>query len=244
MKQTVMTLTSRRRLTADVFELRFAGDASAVSRPGQFVNIRLPERFLRRPISVCDWEAGSLTLICRVLGAGTRELCGYEPGTEFDMLTGLGNGYDVDASPQRPVLIGGGVGVPPLYGLAKALLAKGITPVSALGFNTAAEQFYVEEFRALGCEVLLATADGSAGEKGLVTALVEKTDCDYCFCCGPTPMLKGVYGLPQLTGGQYSFEERMGCGFGACVGCTVRTTGGPRRVCADGPVFRKEEIVW
>lgn len=244
MKRTVMTLTSRRRLTADIVEMRFTGDTSAISRPGQFVNILLPERFLRRPISVCDWGEGTLTLICRVLGAGTRDLCESAPGTKFDMLTGLGNGYDVEQSPQRPVLIGGGVGVPPLYGLAKALRARGITPVAALGFQTAAARFYVEEFQELGCETLVATADGSAGEKGLVTALVERTGCDYCFCCGPTPMLKGVYALPQLTGGQYSFEERMGCGFGACVGCTIQTSSGPRRVCADGPVFRKEEIVW
>lgn len=244
MKQTTMTLTGRRRLTDDIFELRFEGDVSGITRPGQFVNILLPERFLRRPISVCDWGEGTLTLICRVLGAGTRELCESAPGTKFDILTGLGNGYDAEASPQNPILIGGGVGIPPLYGLAKALLVRGITPVAALGFNTKDALFYTEEFEALGCKVLLSTADGSAGEKGLVTALVEKTGCEYCFCCGPTPMLKGVYALSQLTGGQYSFEERMGCGFGACVGCTVHTRNGPRRVCADGPVFRKEEIVW
>lgn len=244
MKQTTMTLTERRNLAPGIYELRFSGDTTAISRPGQFVNIQLPERYLRRPISVCDWEEGTLTLICRVLGAGTRELCESEPGTKYDMLTGLGNGYDTEAAPANPILIGGGVGIPPLYGLAKALLAKGITPAAALGFNTAAEQFYVKEFQALGCQVLLSTVDGSAGEKGMVTALVGKTSCEYCFCCGPTPMLKGVYALPQLTGGQFSFEERMGCGFGACVGCTVQTSDGPRRVCTDGPVFRKEEIAW
>lgn len=244
MKQTVMILTHRRQLTDDIFELRFEGDSSAVTRPGQFVNILLPERFLRRPISVCDWGEGTLTLICRVLGGGTAGLCHSQTGCRFDMLTGLGNGYDTAASPSRPVLIGGGVGIPPLYGLAKALLAEGKRPVAALGFNSAADLFYVDEFRSLGCETLVATADGSAGVRGLVTDLAGTTGCDYAFCCGPTPMLRAVFALPQLSGGQFSFEERMGCGFGACVGCTVQTAGGPRRVCADGPVFRKEEIVW
>ncbi len=244
MKETRMTLKDRRRLAADVFELRFSGDTSAISRPGQFVDILLPERYLRRPISICDWADGSLTLICKTLGAGTMALCNSPAGTVFDMLTGLGNGYDITRYGKRPILIGGGVGVPPLYALAKALRAKGVELTVALGFNTSADCFYEEEFRALGCEVLVSTVDGSAGEKGFVTALVEKTDCDYGFCCGPTPMLKAVYALPQLRGGQFSLEEHMGCGFGACMGCTIATRDGPRRVCTDGPVFRKEALIW
>ncbi len=244
MRKTEMTLTARRALTRDVFELRLSGDTSAIVRPGQFVNIALPEKFLRRPISVCDWEEGRLTLICRAAGEGTRALCESPVGTVFDLLTGLGNGYDAQKGGDSPILIGGGVGVPPLYALAKALIARGARPTVALGFNTASDCFYLDEFRALGCPVLLATADGTAGETGFVTALVERTDCSYCFCCGPKPMLRAVYGLPQLTGGQYSFEERMGCGFGACMGCSVRTRSGYKRVCAGGPIFYREEIVW
>ncbi len=244
MLQTELTLTARRRLTRDVCELRFSGDTSGITRPGQFVELALPEKFLRRPISVCDWERGALTLIAREAGPGTAALCQSPVGTKFDALTGLGNGYDVEEHGLRPILIGGGVGVPPLYALAKALLRKGIVPEVALGFNTLGECFYIEEFASLGCRTLVSTADGSAGERGFVTALVEKTGCDYCYCCGPKPMLKAVHGLEQLRGGQYSLEERMGCGFGACMGCTVMTANGPRRVCADGPVFRKEELVW
>ena len=244
MKRTTMTLTGRRQLTRDVFQLSFAGNTSAITRPGQFVNIEIAEHFLRRPISVCDWSDGSLTLICRAVGAGTQALCSAPEGTDFDMLTGLGNGYDITRTTPKPVLIGGGVGVPPLYALAKALLAAGIRPTVALGFGSRQELFYEEEFKVLGCPVLISTVDGSCGKQGFVTALVEETDCDYCFCCGPEPMLQAVYRLPQLTGGQYSFEERMGCGFGACVGCTCKTKYGNKRICKDGPVLFKEEIVW
>ena len=244
MKKTVMTLTAVRPLTRDVFELTFAGDTSAIQRPGQFVNIEIVTKFLRRPISVCDWEHDRLVLICRAVGEGTKILCSAAPGTNFDMLTGLGTGYDVEKATAKPVLIGGGVGVPPLFALAKALIRKGVTPAVALGFNTKSELFYKDEFEALGCPVLVSTVDGSCGEKGFVTQLIEKTDCDYCFCCGPMPMLKAVYGLEQLRGGQYSFEERMGCGFGACMGCSIQTKNGSRRVCKDGPIFEKEEILW
>ncbi len=244
MRQVQMTLTARRRLTRDVSELTFAGDTAAIERPGQFVDIEIPGRFLRRPISVCDWGPDRLVLICRAVGEGTKDLCAAPVGSSFDMLTGLGNGYDLSKAGPRPVLIGGGVGVPPLYGLARRLIERGTVPAVALGFNTASEAFYAEEFRALGCPVSLATVDGSAGERGFVTALIPATGCDYAFCCGPTPMLKAVYALEQLRGGQYSLEERMGCGFGACVGCTIRTKDGPRRVCKDGPVFEREAIAW
>ena len=244
MKQTILTLTAKRRLTRSVFELAFSGDTSAIVRPGQFVNIAVAGQFLRRPISVCDWSCGSMTLICRAGGAGTQTLCSAEAGTQFDMLTGLGNGFDVSLATPHPILIGGGVGVPPLYALAKALQARGITPTVALGFGSRSEVFYEEEFRALGCPVLVSTVDGSWGRSGFVTSLVAETGCDYSFCCGPEPMLKAVYGLEQLKGGQYSFEERMGCGFGACMGCTCKTKDGYKRICKDGPVLRKEEIVW
>lgn len=244
MNQTTMRLTAKRQLTRDVFELAFAGNTSAIVRPGQFVNIAVEGQFLRRPISVCDWSEGRLLLICRAMGAGTAALCAAPLGTSFDMLIGLGNGYDAGKAAALPILIGGGVGVPPLYGLAKALLAMGIAPTVALGFGSKAELFYEEEFKALGCSVLVSTVDGSYGEKGFVTGLVEKTDCDYSFCCGPEPMLRAVYDLEQLKGGQYSFEERMGCGFGACMGCTCKTKYGYKRICKDGPVLSKEEIVW
>jgi len=245
MNRTVYTLVSKRALTRDVFELTLSGDTSAVVRPGQFVDLAVAGLFLRRPISVCDWGPGRLTLILRAVGAGTRALADAEPGACFDALSGLGNGYDAEkARGVAPILIGGGVGVPPLYGLARRMAEAGAAPAVALGFNTARDVFYADEFRALGCEVLLSTVDGSAGERGFVTDLVKKTGCDYAFCCGPEPMLKAVYALPQLAGGQFSFEERMGCGFGACMGCSCRTKYGAKRICRDGPVLEKEEIVW
>jgi dihydroorotate dehydrogenase electron transfer subunit len=243
MKQVQMTLTEKTPLTADVWQLRFAGDTSPITHPGQFVNLELPGRFLRRPISVCDWDEETLTLLVRVAGKGTAELCQAQPGTVFDLLSGLGNGFDPDECTGNPILIGGGIGTAPLYGLARRMAQKGKAPTVALGFNTAADVFYLKEFTDLGCHVFLSTVDGSLGAPGFVTELVAKTECDYCFVCGPGPMLRAVLALPQLTDGQISFEERMGCGFGACVGCTMETKNGPRRVCKDGPVFRKEEIL-
>lgn len=244
MKQTILTLAGRRQLARDVYELIFTGDISAVTRPGQFVNLEIEGLFLRRPISVCDWESRHLTLICRAVGAGTRALCAAQPGTKFDTLTGLGNGYDRTKATGKPILIGGGVGVPPLYGLARRMAADGAPPTVAMGFGSRDERFYEEEFRALGCEVLISTVDGSWGRKGFVTDLVAETACTYAFCCGPEPMLRAVWNLPQLTGGQFSFEERMGCGFGACMGCTCRTKYGAKRICKDGPVLLREEIAW
>ena len=240
MQRQIFTLAQTRTLTPDVFELRLAGDTSAVARPGQFVNIALEGLFLRRPISVCDWDDGSLTLILKVVGKGTARLAALAPGAKLDLLTGLGNGYDVDACPDGAVLAGGGVGVPPLYGLAKRLIAAGKRPAVALGFNTAAEIFYEAEFRALGLDVTLATVDGSAGIKGFVTDAMPEGA--YACCCGPEPMLKAVY--RKTSGGQFSFEARMGCGFGACMGCSCHTVAGPKRICKDGPVLRREEILW
>ncbi len=248
MNQTVFTLTQKKEIAKNVFELNFSGDNSAINAPGQFVNIQIEGQYLRRPISVCDRTSDGILLICRAGGAGTQKLCAAAPGAQFDMLCGLGNGFDPDAwreSGTRPVLVGGGVGVPPLYWLAKALVARDAKPVAVLGFATQADVFYTNEFQALGCEVAVTTVDGSYGQQGLVTALVQsRPACGYAYCCGPEPMLRAVYDLPQIVDGQFSFEERMGCGFGACMGCTCKTKYGYKRICKDGPVLRKEEIVW
>ncbi|MBR3570419.1 MAG: dihydroorotate dehydrogenase electron transfer subunit [Oscillibacter sp.] len=249
MKSSLFTAERVRALTTDTVELTLAGDTSEIAAPGQFVNIALPGHFLRRPVSVCDWTADRLVLLIRVVGAGTRELAQSEPGAAFDILGGLGNGFDLSAVsesvPDNVILAGGGIGIAPLYGLAKALARQGVTPVAALGFRNRADAFYLDEFRAVGCETLIATEDGSLGERGLVTDLLrEHPSRNYVFCCGPLPMLRAVHGLPHLTGGQYSFEARMGCGFGACMGCSMPFRDGRKRVCKEGPVFFREEIVW
>ena len=241
MKQTILTIEENIRIAPNTFRMTLLGDTSAVTAPGQFVNIQLPGRYLRRPISVCDCEPGRLTLIYKVLGEGTAEMTEMQPGTELDVLTGLGNGFDLGKAGSDPVLLGGGIGIPPLYWLAKELIKRGITPSVVLGFNTADEIFYEKEFRALGCDVTVTTVDGSYGIKGYVTTPVNKGFSQY-FACGPTPMLKAVHRLDLP--GQLSLEERMGCGFGACMGCSIKTTDGYKRVCKDGPVFDKEELPW
>ena len=240
MKETRFTLTGQRTLAPGVYEMKLAGDTSAVRRPGQFVNLRLDGLFLRRPISVCDWDGDGLTLIYRVVGRGTAQMAEMQPGDRLDALTGLGNGYDVDACPERPLLVGGGVGVPPLYGLAKRLLAAGKKPSVILGFNRVDEIFYDMEFAALGLSVAVTTVDGSAGTQGFVTDAMKGGE--YVCACGPEPMLKAVHA--KAAGGQFSFEARMGCGFGACMGCTCRTITGYKRICKEGPVMTKEEIIW
>ena len=245
MKKSVFTLERARRLAGDVWELILEGDASAVTAPGQFVNLELPGKFLRRPISVCDWTETGLTLLVKEVGAGTRELVRLPAGTRLDVLTGLGNGFGIGAAPEGAVLVGGGIGSAPLYGLAKRMLAAGRSVQVVLGFRSKEDAFYLEEFAALGAEVLAASEDGSLGTRGFVTdVLNELPYCRFVCACGPTAMLKAVHALPQITGGQFSFEARMACGFGACVGCTIETRNGLRRVCKDGPVFRKEEILW
>lgn len=245
MKQSVFTLERSRRLTHDTWELRLAGETSAITAPGQFVNVALPGKFLRRPISVCGWDEGQLTLLVKEAGEGTRELVRLPAGTELDVLSGLGNGFDISQIEEGAVLVGGGIGTAPLYGLAKRMAEAGRTPGIVLGFRSKRDAFYVREFVGLGCSPRIATEDGSLGARGFVTdVLKELPDCRYVCACGPTPMLKAVGALPRITGGQFSFEARMACGFGACVGCTIQTAGGLRRVCKDGPVFRKEEILW
>lgn len=245
MKQSVFTLERARQLTHDIWELILAGDTSAVTAPGQFVNIELPGKFLRRPISVCDWRSGGLTLLVKVAGAGTRELVRLPAGTELGVLSGLGNGFDTSQMDEGTILVGGGIGAAPLYGLARRLAEAGRAPRIILGFRTKADAFYLEEFAALSVRVTVAAEDGSLDIKGFVTDALETfPGCHYVLACGPAPMLRAVAALPQIAGGQFSFEARMACGFGACVGCTIETANGPRRVCKDGPVFQKEEIVW
>ena len=245
MNERLFTLERTRQLTADVYEMLLSGDMSDITAPGQFVNLELPGRFLRRPISISNWTKDGLLLLVRVAGDGTHELVRSVPGTEFRTLSGLGNGFDVNAcAGKKPILMGGGIGIAPLYGLAQRMLEQGITPSIALGFRNEKDSFYLEEFLALGCPTFIATEDGSMGTKGFVTDLVANSGCDFCYVCGPTPMLKAVYGVPQLVDGEFSFEARMACGFGACVGCTIPTKDGYKRVCKDGPILYKEEIVW
>ena len=246
MKQSVFTLERSEDLGGGVWRLRLEGDTSAVTAPGQFVNIELPGKYLRRPISVCDWRDGGLELLVKEAGAGTKELVRLPAGTRLDVLTGLGNGFDLSQGEEPVVLVGGGIGAAPLYGLAKRMLERGRRPVLVLGFRSREDAFYREEFAALGLEVHTATEDGSLGVRGFVTDVLKNDlpDCRYVMACGPTPMLKALCLLPQLTGGQFSFEARMGCGFGACVGCTIQTKKGLRRVCKDGPIFHKEDIIW
>ena len=243
MKQAVYEIIDNRQLTGSVFRLDLAGDTSAITRPGQFVDISLPGLFLRRPISVCDWDESTLTLIYKVVGQGTAQLAGLQPGRGLDILSGLGNGYDLSKSGPTPLLIGGGVGVPPLVGLARRLRDLGRRPQVLLGFNTREEVFGREEFAALGMEPLLVTRDGSLGEQGLVTDLMPDFTYSYIYTCGPLPMLRAVDRAAR-TSGQFSFEERMGCGFGACMGCSCRTKNGNKRICKDGPVLEREEIIW
>ena len=243
MKQSIFEIIENKALTKDVYRMKLAGYTSAITAPGQFVNIQLEGRFLRRPISVCDWDETTLTIVYKVVGHGTAQMSAMGTGERLDILTGLGNGYDMTLCGGHPVLLGGGVGVPPMYGLAKKLRAQGIDVSVILGFNTQSEIFYEEEFKALGCHVTVATADGSYGVKGFATTPLSDIDYTYFYTCGPEPMLKAVYKATN-TSGQMSFEERMGCGFGACMGCSCKTLTGYKRICKDGPVMKKEEILW
>jgi len=230
------------QIAPHVFLLDLAGDTSMVKAPGQFCQIRLPGFYLRRPISICDWDENGMTLIYKAVGQGTEALSQMESGAMLDILNGLGNGYDLSACGDKPLVIGGGVGAPPMYGLTKALLRAGKSPRVVLGFNRFEECFLLDEFEDLDVPVTVATVDGSFGQKGFVTDALPES-YDYVFACGPEPMLKAVYRACG-TPGQLSLEQRMACGFGACMGCTIETNGGPKRVCKDGPVFRKEELPW
>lgn len=242
MKQGYFAIIQNIALTDNVYKMTLQGDVSAVTAPGQFVNIKLDGLFLRRPISVCDVEKDRLTIIYKVVGKGTAQMAQMKEGV-LDVLTGLGNGYDLSLSGDRPVLLGGGVGVPPMYLLAKKLIAQGKNVSVILGFNTANEVFYEKEFLDLGADVTVTTVDGSYGIKGFVTDALCDADYTYFYTCGPEPMLKAVYKVSK-TSGQMSFEKRMGCGFGACMGCSCKTITGYKRICKEGPVMRKEEILW
>ena len=243
MKQSIFTILSNEALTDSVYKMVLGGDTSAITASGQFVNIQLTGKFLRRPISVCDYDDSTLTIVYKVVGKGTAQMSDMTAGEELDILTGLGNGYDLTLSGSKPVLLGGGVGVPPMYNLAKKLIAQGKEVSVILGFNTKSEIFYEEEFKKLGCTVTVTTVDGSYGVKGFVTTALESMDYTYFYTCGPEPMLKAVY-KTSVTSGQMSFEERMGCGFGACMGCSCKTLTGYKRICKEGPVMKKEEILW
>ena len=244
MRQGFFTIAENEKIAENVFRMRLCGDTSAVTRPGQFINIRLDGKYLRRPISVCDWNEESITIIYKLLGAGTEQMSVYPAGKTLDVLTGLGNGFDVALCGRDPLVVGGGVGLPPLFGLTTALLAAGKQPSVLLGFNSSSEMFLLDDFRALGVETAVTTADGSYGLRGFVTDLMPEGDRRYLYSCGPLAMLRAVYKKSANPTGQYSLEERMGCGFGACMGCTITTRFGPKRVCRDGPVFLKEELLW
>ena len=242
MKQSIFEIVSNTALTDSVYKMTLRGDTSAITAPGQFVNIRLEGMFLRRPISVCDVAGDLLTIIYKVVGKGTEAMSKMVSG-KLDILTGLGNGYDLTVSGEKPVLLGGGVGVPPMYKLAKELIAQGKKVTVILGFNTKNEIFYENEFKALGADVMVTTVDGSYGMKGFVTDALKDMEYTHFFTCGPEPMLKAVY-RASTTSGQMSFEKRMGCGFGACMGCSCKTLTGYKRICKEGPVMMKEEILW
>ncbi len=243
MVQAIYTIQENTALTELVYKMVLEGDTSALTAPGQFVNIQLEGKFLRRPISVCDYDESTITLLYKVVGEGTEQMAHMTVGQTLDVLVGLGNGFDTAKSGDAPVLIGGGVGVPPMYNLCKKLLKEGKSVQVILGFNTKNEIFYDDEFKALGATVYVATADGSYGTKGFVTDVLKNLNYTYFYTCGPMPMFKAIE-TTVVTSGQYSFEERMGCGFGACMGCSCKTKYGNKRICREGPVLEREEVIW
>ena len=243
MTQGFYKILSNIQLTGTVYKMVLEGDTSAITASGQFVNIKLDGKFLRRPISICDYDETTITLVYKVVGVGTEQMSEMTEGQVLDVLVGLGNGYSLDKCGDKPLLIGGGVGVPPLYNLSKKLINEGKKVTVVLGFNTKEEIFLEDDFKALGAEVKVATADGSYGVKGFVTDAMKDIDYTYFFTCGPMPMFKAIEAV-ATTSGQYSFEERMGCGFGACMGCSCKTKYGNKRICKDGPVLEREEIIW
>ena len=236
-------IVSNKKIALDTYEMVLSGDTSSLTNPGQFINIALEGLYLRRPISVCHYEEGQMTIIYKAVGKGTKQMAKMAPGEKLDVLCGLGNGFDVSkAAGKKAAVIGGGVGVPPMYGTARELIKNGVEVTAILGFGTKDMAFYIEEFKKLGAEVMVTTDDGTLGLKGFVTDALKQTDCDYYFACGPQPMLRSLH----RTGieGQLSFEERMGCGFGACMGCTVKVKGGYKRICKDGPILDRDEVIW
>ena len=243
MKQGIFRITSNEKIARDIFKMTLAGDTSAITAPGQFVNIKLDGFFLRRPISVCDCVGENLTLIYKTVGHGTEQMSRIAAGDELDLLTGLGNGYNTKISGGSPLLVGGGVGVPPMYMLCKKLISEGKNVTVVLGFNSKDDVFYEDEFKALGADVHISTADGTYGTKGFVTDVIKNLQYTFFYTCGPEPMFRAMHKIMK-TPGQYSFEERMGCGFGACMGCSCKTLTGNKRICKEGPVMESEEIIW
>ena len=241
MKNVFLKITKNEKLSNDIYLMRLEGDLSEIKNPGEFVEVKLDNYYLRRPISVCDVVGDELTIIYKVVGKGTKAMAQMKEGS-LDILTGLGNGYDLSKAGDKPLLIGGGVGVPPMFMLCKELIKQGKEVTVILGFNTKEEVFYEEEFKKLGAKVFVTTVDGSLGTKGFVTDEMDR-EYSYFYTCGPEPMLKAIY-KKSVTSGQFSFEERMGCGFGACMGCSCKTVTGYKRICKDGPVLEKEEILW
>ena len=244
-KRDIYTILNNKLIAKDVYYMVLQGDTSFITAPGQFINIEIEGFYLRRPISICDWDKDTITIIYKVVGKGTEKMAQMQSGEKLDILTGLGNGFAIDKSTSKPLLIGGGVGTPPLYNLAKQLVRQGQTPVVILGFASKEDVFGEEEFKLLGCKTYIATVDGSYGVKGFVTQVVDSlSDYDYFYTCGPEAMLKAVYTATGKISGQLSFEERMGCGFGGCMGCSCKTITGYKRICTEGPILIKEEIIW
>ena len=243
MTQGIYEIILNEKLTDNVYKMIIKGDTSAITAPGQFVNIKLEGKYLRRPISICDYSEKDITLIYKVVGVGTEQMAEMSEGESLDVLVGLGNGYSTAESGEKALLIGGGVGVPPLYNLCKKLISEGKEASVILGFNTKSEIFLYDDFKALDAKVTVATADGSFGVKGFVTDAMKDMDYSYFYTCGPEPMFRAIESVARSSG-QYSFEERMGCGFGACMGCSCKTKYGNKRICKDGPVLKREEIVW
>ena len=243
MKNVIYEIESNEYLTSNVLKMKLLGDTTAITAPGQFINIKIDSLFLRRPISIYDWDENSVTIIYKVVGKGTELMAKMKKGDSLDCLVGLGNGFDMSLAGDKPVVIGGGVGVPPMFGVAKRLIAQGKEVTAILGFNKADEIFAKEEFEKIGAKTIVTTVDGSVGVGGFVTDALESIDYSYVYTCGPEPMLKAVYNSSK-TSGQFSFEERMGCGFGACMGCSCKTKYGNKRICKEGPVLVLEEIIW
>lgn len=243
MYQGFYEIKSNKQLTYSIFEMVLIGDTTSITEPGQFINIKLDGFYLRRPISICDYDDSTITIIYKVVGEGTDVMSKMNSGEKLDVLCGLGNGFDTSKSLDKPVLIGGGVGIPPMYNLCKKLISEGKDVTVILGFNKKDEIFYEDEFKKLGADVKVTTVDGSYGTKGFVTDALRETEYSYFYTCGPMPMFKAIESV-ATTSGQYSFEERMGCGFGACMGCSCKTKYGNKRICKDGPVLEREEIIW
>ncbi len=243
MYQGMYEILSNRFIAKNTYEMVLKGDTTSLTKPGQFINIKLEGKYLRRPISVCDYDSDTITIIYKVVGKGTEQMSEMKEGEKLDILSGLGNGFDITKADKDAVLLGGGAGIAPMYNLCKELVKKNVKVTVILGFNTKEEVYYEEEFKKAGAEVFITTVDGSYGEKGFVTDVLKNLTYSYFFTCGPMPMFKAIENV-AVTSGQYSFEERMGCGFGACMGCSCKTKYGNKRICKDGPVLYREEIIW